>query len=59
MLVCMKTKNMKELQKRWADQAKKATKPQGRTAAKKKSGTDVNKTGAKIVGQDKEDFTAL
>jgi hypothetical protein len=35
MLFCMKTKNMKELQKHWADQAKKASQPQAPKKAKK------------------------
>jgi hypothetical protein len=54
MLVCMKTKNMRELEKRWADQAKKAAKPQATTpkkttAPKEKSREDANQSAAGIA----------
>jgi hypothetical protein len=50
----MKTKNKKELEKHWAEQAKKASKPQPKTAPKKKSRENFSQAAGPIVRETTE-----
>jgi len=52
----MKNKNMRELEKQWAEKAKKAARPkQPKAAPKKKSREDVNQAAFRIVGEATKD----
>jgi len=52
----MKNKNMRELEKRWAEKAKKAAKPkQPKPVAKKKSREDENQAAFRIVREATKD----
>jgi hypothetical protein len=49
----MKTKNMRDLEKYWADQRKKAAKAakQPKAAPKKKGREDANQAASRVVGE--------
>jgi len=52
----MKNKNMRELEKHWAEQQKKAAKPaKPKVAAKRKSRVDVNQAASRIVREATKD----
>jgi len=53
----MKNKNMRELEKQWAEKAKKAAKPkQSKAAPKKKSREDGNQAASRTAGEATKDF---